>query len=268
MVAMGFLPTVAMMCRRRQRGMSSLALQELYTIEERPVDLAELTKAVSRHFEHAAVYDSAKPLATHTIAAFEDLAVTGPTIIDGGCGRGRSTLKVAAMHPDRLVVGVDRSAVRLDKAERRPQPPNAVFIRAELADFWRLLAASRFTVDHTLLLYPNPYPKREHLKRRWHGHPVFPWLLGAAGDGLTLRASWKTYLDEFLAAVHIASDLGDPNARRLLTPDPVVRTLDSSDHPENDGLTHFEAKYFAARVPVYELQLGQSLDLHRHPSSS
>ena len=56
--------------------------------------------------------------------------------------------------------------------------PNAILLRAELSDFYTLVAYQSDWIVHShYLLYPNPYPKSKHLKRRWHGHPIFPVLL-------------------------------------------------------------------------------------------
>ena len=61
---------------------------------------------------------------------------------------------------------------------------NAILLRAELSDFFSLVAYQSDWIVHShYLLYPNPYPKSKHLKRRWHGHPIFPVML-AIGEGL------------------------------------------------------------------------------------
>ena len=52
----------------------------------------------------------------------------------------------------------------------------------------------------TLFLYPNPWPKKKHLGRRWHGAPVFPALVKLGGE-LEMRSNWQTYLDEFALAL-------------------------------------------------------------------
>lgn len=55
---------------------------------------------------------------------------------------------------------------------------NAILVRAELSDFFTLVAFQSDWIIHShYLLYPNPYPKGKHLKRRWHGHPIFPVML-------------------------------------------------------------------------------------------
>ena len=113
-------------------------------------------------------YLDKRPIAKHTAAAFQTAAEFArsrntPLIIDAGCGTGRSTLKLAERYPDRTVIGVDRSEARLSKS--RDAPANALLLRAELGDFWRLLNATPdLTVEETYLLYPNPYPKTKMLK--------------------------------------------------------------------------------------------------------
>ncbi|CAN0142602.1 unnamed protein product, partial [Scytosiphon promiscuus] len=143
-----------------------------------------------------------------------------PVVLDSGCGTGRSSVLLAKSHPDLPVIGVDRSAVRLSKrggiagreggegTRRRgePLPANLLLLRADLVDLWIL--ASRddaWEVREHFILYPNPYPKRSQLRSRWHGHPVFPVLLGLGGR-ITLRSNWKSYLDEVCQAVLAIND--------------------------------------------------------------
>ena len=44
----------------------------------------------------------------------------GPLILDSFCGTGMSTSKIAADHPDALVIGIDKSSDRLSKHLRVP----------------------------------------------------------------------------------------------------------------------------------------------------
>ncbi|HZP65905.1 MAG TPA: methyltransferase domain-containing protein [Rudaea sp.] len=131
-----------------------------------------------------------------------------PFVLDAGCGTGEGTFALARRFADRTVLGVDKSAVRLATGFRRcaagQAPANAVLLHCELVDFWQLAAAARLRCTHQYLLYPNPWPKPEHLKRRWHAHPVFPTLL-ALGGALELRTNWRVYADEFRAALTIAN---------------------------------------------------------------
>ena len=222
----------------------------IYDIPERAVDEAAVQQLVERHVAQHATYLAKRPIAKHTAAAFQtasDFARSrnAPLIIDAGCGTGRSTLKLAERHPDHTIIGVDRSEARLSRSNE--VPANALLLRAELGDFWRLLNDTPdLTVEETYLLYPNPYPKDKHLKMRFQGHASLPSLLQACGRRLTVRASWRTYLDEFRLACRRAGELG-------IRPDLVSKG--PYELPEPEGLTLFERKYAAAGVPVYELVL-------------
>lgn len=161
-----------------------------------------LDAVVRRHFEQP----WRQPVRDHTRRAFEAVASKvsghgGPLVLDSGCGTGASTAALARHHAGALVIGVDKSAARLNKSPDLPE--NAVLVRADLADFWRLAAAGGWRLDDHYLLYPNPWPKSEHLMRRWHAHPVFPDLL-ALGGRLEVRSNWRIYLEEFARALELA----------------------------------------------------------------
>jgi len=125
-------------------------------------------------------------------------------VLDSGCGNGESTRKLAGLHPDALVIGVDKSAVRLSRsgASRFPhREENAIWLRGELTTFWRLALQAGWCLQRHYLLYPNPWPKSGQLQRRWHAHPVFGDLLGLGGR-LEMRCNWSVYAREFAFSVH------------------------------------------------------------------
>lgn len=139
-----------------------------------------------------------------SIERFQRLAPAAPLILDSGCGVGESSFVLARAFPTHYVIGVDQSAVRLARGRRSGAgcwPPNLHLVRADVVDFWRLLRDAGVRVDRHYLLYPNPWPKGTHLGRRWHGHPVFPALLGLGGL-LECRSNWPIYLEELCFAVH------------------------------------------------------------------
>ena len=117
-----------------------------------------------------------------------------------------------------------------------------MLLRAELSTFWRLLLNDGFSPERHYMLYPNPWPKPGHLKRRWHGHPVFPQLLGLGGE-IEMRCNWEIYALEFARAVNLATG-ADIRPARI--------------HPDV-GISPFEQKYlergqalFSVTVPARE----------------
>jgi tRNA G46 methylase TrmB len=179
-----------------------------------------------------------KPLSPASITAF-DLAIAawakhgGPLILDTGCGVGLSTRRLAALHPDSFVIGVDQSADRLQREVRwsGSPPENFTTVRADLVDFWRLMHQEGIRPAQHFLLYPNPWPKKDQVGRRWHGHPVFPTVV-ALGGRIECRSNWQTYVEEF--AMALSQQTGMAVAAEPFAADPAA------------PLTPFEEKYLAS----------------------
>jgi tRNA (guanine-N7-)-methyltransferase len=169
---------------------------------------------------------------TRAFADIADQLAQKPFLLDAGCGTGASTLALARQFPDRLVLGVDKSAARLSTGQRLidggSAAANARLLHCELVDFWQLAVAAGLRCERQYLLYPNPWPKPEYLKRRWHAHPVFPKIL-ALGGVIELRSNWRVYAEEFALALDIA---GVANICEAFAPD--------------EPLTPFERKYQAS----------------------
>ena len=168
-----------------------------------------LARIVKKHFNNP----HKKPIAKHTQEAFDTIRTKvethlkqgQPLIFDSCCGTAMSTQIIALENPNALVLGIDRSAVRLAKETNLKCPENVILVQAECADFWKLAVDAGWQLQKHTILYPNPYPKSKHLKRRWHGHPAFPNLLALGGE-LELRSNWKVYMDEFCEAVNVLND--------------------------------------------------------------
>ncbi len=188
-----------------------------------------------------------QPLHRPSVGAFRALqglldgGETDTLVLDSGCGTGESTVHLAGRYPDSVVVGIDRSAARLSGWGADVQPVrrgSAIWMRSELATFWRLALEAGWRVRAHFLLYPNPWPKTRHLMRRWHAHPVFPGLLALGGD-LVMRTNWDLYAQEFAHAVRLATG----RAAR-------VRVAEIAE-----PLSPFERKYALSGHRLYETAL-------------
>lgn len=186
-----------------------------------------------------------KPIAAHTQTAFDEVnkkvqQFAGPIILDSCCGVGESTANLARKHPDALVIGIDKSAHRIEKHDveyKQTENGQYLLVRADLNDFWRLVVEHQWQVTHHYLLYPNPWPKAKHLGRRWHGAPVFPYIVKIGGQ-LEVRSNWQTYVDEFAFALGLAG-------------------VDVSVTPysADTAITPFERKYWASGQQSHRLQI-------------
>ncbi|NVJ61985.1 MAG: SAM-dependent methyltransferase [Gammaproteobacteria bacterium] len=143
-----------------------------------------------------------KPIQNHNKLAFESAfriiqECEYSPILDSCCGTGHSTVWLANQFPERVVIGIDQSEVRLHK--QHELPANAYLLRTNCEDFWRLCSEANIVFYRHFILYPNPWPKSEHIKRRWHGHPVFTYL-PQLSESIEVRSNWSIYIDEFALA--------------------------------------------------------------------
>lgn len=97
-----------------------------------------------------------------------DLAGVDSILFEAGCGHGHWLTSYAEAHPDTVCVGVDLIAWRirkgLDKRDKRGLK-NLHFYKAELNEFMEVLPEA-IQFERTVLLFPDPWPKARHHRRR------------------------------------------------------------------------------------------------------
>ncbi|WP_339768001.1 SAM-dependent methyltransferase [uncultured Paraglaciecola sp.] len=190
----------------------------------------KIPELVARHLQHT----SQRPFTEHTLQAFAQAQNwlndwQGPLILDACCGVGESTTHIANKYPEAKVIGVDKSAHRIGKHEHyNLKQDNALILRADLNDFWRLAVQANWRLAKHFLLYPNPYPKSAHVQRRWHASPAFADILKLGGQ-LEVRSNWQIYIEEFSMALDIAGFSGDTH-----------------QYHDKQAITPFERKYWAS----------------------
>jgi len=91
-----------------------------------------------------------------------------PIEVDLGCGDGTFLAQIAEANPERDFLGVERLPGRVRSAKRRIMErklANARVLRVETSYAVRqLLPAASVSVFH--LMFPDPWPKRRHWRRR------------------------------------------------------------------------------------------------------
>ena len=161
-------------------------------------------------------------------------------LLDSGCGTGDSTINIAKSHPNYLVLGIDKSPKRLHQAQQKIKSENVRFITANLVEFWIGLKLVNASIAANFILYPNPWPKQKHLKKRWHAHPVMP-LLPMISKYIELRTNWRIYAEEFC------------NSLTKLTG--AVMTVEKIN--PNNPISAFEQKYFESNHDLFRLRYGR-----------
>ena len=96
------------------------------------------------------------------------------------------------------------------------------------------------SIAANFILYPNPWPKQKHLKRRWHAHPVMS-ILPLISEYIELRTNWRVYGEEFSA--------------RLFKLTGSLINLEKI-YP-NEPISAFEKKYLESNHDLFRLRYGR-----------
>ncbi len=202
----------------------------------------KLVSIVKKHLTHS----FEKPFEPFNVTAFNqalssiNAAKQKKIIFDSGCGNGKSTIRIAKDHPDAFVIGIDKSKARLDKQYTKDDNNsinNYLLIRSDLDDFLRLAQKEKIKLYKHYFLYPNPWPKKKHLQRRWHGSPLFKTIIDLGGK-LEIRSNWKIYCLELCSALELA---GYPS------------TIQQIAFKDNTYLTDFEEKYHLSQQTLWKV---------------
>jgi len=97
----------------------------------------------------------------------EGLPEDGVTL-ELGCGHGHWLTAYAEEKPRRLCVGADLITKRIERANRKKEKrnlPRLHFLKAEAMELIKGMATGE-TLNETILLFPDPWPKKRHHKRR------------------------------------------------------------------------------------------------------
>ena len=128
-----------------------------------------------------------------------DLAGVDAILFEAGCGHGHWLTSYAEAHPQTPCVGIDLVSWRirkcLDKRDKRGLK-NLLFYKAELGDFIEVLPpAIRF--ERTVLLFPDPWPKARHHRRRMVQAPFLDEVARRTDPGgqFCFRSDDRPYFD-------------------------------------------------------------------------
>lgn len=131
--------------------------------------MTEITEAHARELEKQ---DARKAELVKMCRA--NLAGVDRILFEAGCGHGHWLTDYAEANPGMICAGIDLISWRIRKGNEKKAKrglQNLHFYKAELSEFLGALpAAIRF--DRTVLLFPDPWPKAKHHRRRMV-QPIF-----------------------------------------------------------------------------------------------
>ena len=172
---------------------------------------------------------------------------SAPVDVEIGSGKGRFLLELAAMRPDRDILAVERAGkyhrLCCERAAKRGIG-NVRLLRTSAEDLlFRLLRPE--SVENFYILFPDPWPKKRHHKRRLIKADVVAALHRALvpGGRLLIKTDHPGY-SEVISEVLGRADGFDP--------------LDPAAAFDGLPLTGFEHKYRIEGRPIHPYALAKS----------
>ena len=178
------------------------------------------------------------------VAPLDLLAIFGrvaPLQVDLGCGDGSFLCELAQLHPDRDFLGIDRLVGRVAKACRKAIAVENVRILNVESSYAVGYLLPEGSVETFYLMFPDPWPKRRHHRRRIVTKDFLESTHRALADGGFFRIA-TDQLDYF------------EQIRRAGQNHAGFAIVDVSGRPDLP-LTKFERRFSALGAPIYRLAL-------------
>jgi tRNA (guanine-N7-)-methyltransferase len=179
-----------------------------------------------------------------------------PLQVDLGCGDASFLCALAERSPEKNFLGIERLTGRFARACRKAASlDNVRLLHLETSYAIRYLLPEE-SVEIFYLLFPDPWPKRRHHRRRI----VTPDFLDAIYRALEPSGILRIATDQLDYLRHIEQLVCDPTAAHALKLDRLKRSscprfnnvnFDDVDLP----LTKFERRFRAQGAPIYRLTL-------------
>jgi len=167
----------------------------------------------------------------------------GPLEVDVGCGEGTFLVEMAKRSPERNFLGIERLLGRIRKTTRRvahQHLENVRLLRLECSYAVRyLLPPGSVSVFH--VMFPDPWPKRKHHRRRLINDAFLDAIHAAllSGGELRLTSDDPDYFSHMKRVGLARRDFSG-----MVPPE-------DPDYPQTD----FEKGFRAQGLPIYRLFL-------------
>ena len=178
------------------------------------------------------------------VARLDLLTIFGrnaPLEVDLGCGDGSLLSELARRHPEKNFLGIDKLAGRIAKTCRKAATlENVRVLNVEISYAVRYLLPEQ-SVEAFYLLFPDPWPKRRHHRRRL----VTMQFLDSIHRALESHGTFHIATDQLdyfwqiqrIATAHLGFD--------------EVSSADANPLP----LTKFERRFREQGAPIHRLSL-------------
>jgi tRNA (guanine-N7-)-methyltransferase len=152
---------------------------------------------------------------------------TAPRVAEIGFGNGENLTALAAAHGDRDFLGIEVHRSGVGRVMLAAEEQRLSNIRVVCHDAVEVLEHQipLHSLDEVLLLFPDPWPKKRHHKRRLVQSP-FVELVAArlTPSGLfRLATDWQPYAEHMLEVLSACPQLQNLSADRTFVPRPEER---------------------------------------------
>jgi tRNA (guanine-N7-)-methyltransferase len=152
---------------------------------------------------------------------------TAPRIAEIGFGNGETLTALAADHGDRDYLGIEvhRSGVgRVLLAVEEQRLENLRVICHDAVEVLEQQIPLQ-SLDEVLILFPDPWPKKRHHKRRLVQSPFVDLVAGRLKPSgiLRLATDWQPYAEHMLEVLNACSQLHNQSSDRTFVPRPSER---------------------------------------------
>lgn len=177
------------------------------------------------------------------VALLDPIAIfgrTAPLHVDLGCGDGSFLCELAQRHPNKDFLGIDRLVGRVAQAcHKAAALENVRILNVESSYAVGYLLPER-SVETFYLLFPDPWPKRRHQRRRIVKTDFLNAIHRALADDGVFRIATDQldYFEKIRAVVRNQSDF-------------AILDIEDADLPR----TKFERRFSALGAPIYRLVL-------------
>jgi tRNA (guanine-N7-)-methyltransferase len=152
-----------------------------------------------------------------------------PTCLEIGFGNGDALAAIAAVHPERNFLGVEVHGPGIGHLLLKLERANLDNVRVLRQDAMDILRRGlpACCLEGVYLLFPDPWPKKRHHKRRIV-QPEFITLLARVirpGGFLHMATDWEDYARHMLATLGAAADFQNKDVGGTFVNRPAERPL-------------------------------------------
>jgi tRNA (guanine-N7-)-methyltransferase len=150
-----------------------------------------------------------------------------PVTLEIGFGNGDNLTALAAAHPERNYLGIEVHRPGVGRLLLGVQERQLTHVRVICHDAVEVLAhqIAAQTLDEVLILFPDPWPKKRHHKRRLVQAPFVELVSDRLRTGGVLRfaSDWRPYADSVLEVLNASPRLRNLSSDGGFVPRPTER---------------------------------------------